>query len=80
MLRLSRSDTVTTMVPDIGKPPTVASSPLAKAIGRFTPSPIASPVERISGPRTVSTVLPLKVRKRRKGSTTSFTAISGQLR
>ncbi len=36
---------------------------------------MTSPVERISGPRTVSTIRRLAVRKRLKGRTASLTAI-----
>ena len=41
---------------------------------KLTSSPITSPVERISGPRSVSTKPPETVRKRLNGITASLTA------
>ena len=48
---------------------------MAKAEGKSTSMPITSPVERISGPSTVSTTCPSGVRNRLNGSTASFTEI-----
>ncbi len=72
--RLSRSATETNTVPDSGRPPNAASWLFANARGKSRSMPMTSPVERISGPSTESTMRPSFVRKRLKGSTASFTA------
>jgi hypothetical protein len=79
MCRLSRLATETKTVPLVGNPPPrpLLSAPicaLAKAVPKPASMPITSPVERISGPSTVSTVPPSKVRNRLKGITASLTA------
>ena len=48
---------------------------LANAVPKVSSIPITSPVERISGPSTVSTERPSTVRNRLNGITASFTAI-----
>ena len=55
-------------------PPYAASWLFANAVGKSRSMPMTSPVERISGPSTESTMSPSLVRKRLKGSTASFTA------
>jgi hypothetical protein len=62
-------------VPEVGRPPNDACCDLANAVGKSTSKPITSPVERISGPSTVSTAWPSSVRNRLNGSTASLTAI-----
>ena len=54
--------------PSSGRRVPAASCALAKAMPKLSPIPMTSPVERISGPSTVSTP-----GKRLKGSTASFT-------
>ncbi len=71
--RLSLSATEMNTVPDSGIPPYAASWLLANARGKSRSMPMTSPVERISGPSTESTVWPSFVRKRLKGSTASLT-------
>ena len=73
--RLSRSATETNTRPDVGRPPNAAACDLANACGKSTSKPMTSPVERISGPSTVSTTMPAGVRNRLNGSTASLTAI-----
>ena len=57
--RLSRSATETNTVPDSGMPPYAASWLFANARGKSRSMPMTSPVERISGPSTESTRLPV---------------------
>ncbi len=72
--RLSLSATEMNTVPVSGMPPYAASWLFANAVGKSRSIPITSPVERISGPSTESTIRPSLVRKRLKGSTASLTA------
>ena len=60
--------------PAVGSPPNAAACDLANACGKSTSKPMTSPVERISGPSTVSTTMPSAVRNRLNGSTASLTA------
>ncbi len=69
---LSESFTVTKIPPASGRLPSAAICALAKAIPKLSASPITSPVERISGPRMVSTPGSFV-----KGKTASFTATPG---
>src|SRR5881394_2834572 len=68
-LGLSWSFTVTKTAPASGKLPSAAIWALANAMPKLSASPIASPVDRISGPNTVSTPGSLV-----KGKTASLTA------
>ena len=69
-LSLSESLTEMNTVPASGNFVPPPSWLLAKATAKSRSMPITSPVERISGPSTVSTP-----GKRAKGNTASFTAI-----
>ena len=69
---LSESFTVTQIVPDSGNSPSAAICAFANAIPKLSAKPITSPVERISGPSSVSTPGSLV-----KGNTASFTATPG---
>ena len=69
---LSESLTVTNTAPRSGRLPSAAICALANAIPKLSAKPIASPVDRISGPKTVSTLGSLV-----KGKTASFTATPG---
>mmetsp|Transcript_8776 Transcript_8776/g.35859 ORF Transcript_8776/g.35859 Transcript_8776/m.35859 type:complete len:346 (-) Transcript_8776:2287-3324(-) len=69
MAPLLRSFTEMKMVPLLGSRCKAASSALAKAMGSVLSMPITSPVERISGPSSVSVPANLS-----KGSTASLTA------
>ena len=73
--RLSVSAMEMNTVPEVGMSVDAPSCDLAKAVGKSRSMPITSPVERISGPRTVSTISPLSVRKRLNGRTAALTAI-----
>ena len=73
--RLSVSAMEMNTVPEVGMSVDAPSCDLAKAVGKSRSMPITSPVDRISGPRTVSTISPLFVRKRLKGRTAALTAI-----
>ncbi len=73
--RLSRLATDTNARPFTGSEPYTAAWDLAYAVPKTASIPITSPVERISGPSTVSTPFPLGSRNRPNGSTASFTAI-----
>ena len=66
--RLSRLARETKAVPEVGRPPEAASWDLANAMPKVSSMPMTSPVERISGPRMVSTPW-----KRPNGSTASLT-------
>ena len=66
---LSRSDTVMNTVPALGRRAPAAAWALAKAVGKSRPTPMTSPVERISGPSSAS-----EPANRSKGSTASLTA------
>ena len=70
---LSESFTVTNTAPSSGRLPSAAICALAKAMPKLSANPIASPVERISGPKTVSTPGSLV-----KGKTASLTATPGR--
>ena len=72
--RLSRSATDTNTRPSVGSPPNAAACDFANACGKSLSKPMTSPVERISGPSTVSTTWPSAVRNRLNGSTASLTA------
>src|SRR5690606_7691850 len=72
--RLSLSATEMNTVPAVGRPPYAADWLLANAVGKSRSIPMTSPVERISGPSTESTVAPAAVRNRLNGSTASLTA------
>ena len=65
---LSRSDTERNTLPLSGKALLAASWLFAKAIGKESSIPMTSPVDRISGPRIMSTPGNLL-----KGNTLSFT-------
>ncbi len=69
---LSESFTVTNTAPVRGRLPSAAICALAKAIPKLSASPITSPVDRISGPRMVSTPGSFV-----KGKTASLTATPG---
>jgi len=69
---LSESFTVTKIAPVNGRLPSAAICALANAIPKLSASPITSPVERISGPRMVSTPGSFV-----KGKTASLTATPG---
>ena len=73
--RLSVSAMEMKTVPDVGMSVDAPSWDLANAVGKSRSMPMTSPVERISGPRTVSTISPPAVRKRLNGRTAAFTAI-----
>ena len=75
MERLSRLATDTKARPLTGSDPYAAACDFAYAVPNTLSIPITSPVERISGPRTVSTPCPRASRNRPNGSTASFTAI-----
>ena len=72
--RLSRLATETNARPLTGSDPYTAAWAFAYAVPNATSMPITSPVERISGPSTVSTPCPARSRNRPNGSTASFTA------
>ena len=74
MCRLSRLATDTNTRPEVGSPPTQAIWALANAAPNVASKPMTSPVERISGPSSVSTLTPSTVRKRLNGITASLTA------
>ena len=79
MARLSRLATDTNTVP--GRQPAVRRGlDLANAVPKSASKPMTSPVERISGPSTVSTTWPSVVRNRLNGSTASLTAIGASSR
>ena len=61
MARLSLLATDTNTRPLTGSDPYTASCDLAYAVPNISSMPITSPVERISGPSTVSTPLPGRV-------------------
>ena len=63
---------MTKMVPDSGRLPSAAICALANAIPKLSAIPMTSPVERISGPKTVSTPGSLV-----KGKTASLQATPG---
>ena len=69
---LSRSWVDRKTVPWVGRASPAPSSALAYAIPKLVAEPITSPVDRISGPSTVSAP-----GKRRKGSTASLIACRG---
>src|SRR5439155_1645178 len=69
---LSESFTVTKIAPASGRLPSAAICALANAIPKLSANPITSPVDRISGPRMVSTPGSFV-----KGKTASFTATPG---
>lgn len=73
--RLSVSAIEMKTVPEVGISVEAPSCDLAKAVGKSRSMPMTSPVERISGPSTVSTISPPAVRKRLKGRTAALTAI-----
>jgi hypothetical protein len=73
--RLSRLATDTKTVPSVGSDVPVATNALARAVPASASMPITSPVERISGPSTVSTP-----GNRPKGSTAAFTEVYGRCR
>ena len=75
MLRLSRLAIETNTRPVRGSDPYAAVCAFAKALPKSASKPITSPVERISGPRIASTVLPSMVLNRLNGITASLTAI-----
>ncbi len=75
MLRLSRLATETKTRPASGSEPYAAVWDLANALPKSLSKPITSPVDFISGPRTVSTLAPSAVRNRLNGRTASLTAI-----
>ena len=66
---LSSSRTLTKTVPFAGSLKPLASIALPNASAKLSPIPMTSPVERISGPSTMSTS-----GKRLNGSTASLTA------
>src|SRR6185437_12112081 len=72
--RLSRLATDTNARPLTGSDPYTAAWAFAYAVPNARSMPITSPVERISGPSTVSTPCPARSRNRPNGSTASFTA------
>ncbi len=72
--RLSRFATDTNARPFTGSDPYTAAWAFAYAVPNTASIPITSPVERISGPSTVSTPCPAGSRNRPNGSTASFTA------
>ena len=75
IVRLSLLATETKIRPDCGSEPYAAVCDFANAVPKWPSMPITSPVERISGPSTVSTVLPSGVLNRLNGITASLTAI-----
>ena len=70
---LSWSLTETNTTPSTGTLLPAPSCDLAKARPKSMSRPMTSPVERISGPSTESTICPSFVRNRLKGSTASLT-------
>src|ERR1017187_8511436 len=75
MERLSLLATDTNARPFTGSDPYAAACDFAYAVPNASSMPMTSPVERISGPRTVSTPSPRALRNRPNGSTASLTAI-----
>ena len=73
--RLSVSAMEMNTVPRVGSSVNAPNWDLAKAVGKSRSMPMTSPVERISGPSTVSTTSPAAVRNRLKGSTAALTAM-----
>ena len=73
--RLSVSAIEMKTVPEVGMSVEAPSCDFAKAVGKSRSMPITSPVERISGPSTVSTASPRRVRNRLKGKTAALTAM-----
>jgi hypothetical protein len=69
MARLSRLETLTNTVPLAGSAAPVEAWARARATPRSVAIPMTSPVDRISGPRTVSTP-----GNRPNGRTAAFTA------
>src|SRR5215472_10803758 len=74
MARLSLFATDTNTRPLTGSDPYTASCDFPYAVPNIESIPITSPVERISGPSTVSTPAPEASRNRPNGSTASLTA------
>ena len=74
MARLSLFAIDTKTRPVTGSDPYTASCDLAYAVPNIASMPITSPVERISGPSTVSTPAPVASLNRPNGSTASLTA------
>ena len=73
--RLSLLATDTNARPLTGSDPYAAAWDFANAVPNTSSMPMTSPVERISGPRMVSTPSPAASRNRPNGSTASLTAI-----
>ena len=78
MCRLSRLAIDTKTLPSVGSGPKAPACALAKAVPKPASMPITSPVERISGPSTVSTLRPSTVRNRLNGITASLTATGAE--
>ena len=74
-MRLSRLAIETKTRPLSGSEPYAAVCAFANAVPKCPSKPITSPVDRISGPSTASTVLPSMVLNRLNGITASLTAI-----
>ncbi len=75
MWRLSRLAIDTKILPLVGSDPKAPAWALENAVPKSESSPITSPVDFISGPSTVSTWRPSRVRNRLNGITASLTAI-----
>src|SRR5215472_17572238 len=75
MDRLSTLATDTNARPLTGSVPYAAAWDFAYAVPKESSIPMTSPVDRISGPSTVSTPRPCSSRNLLNGSTTSLTAI-----